>query len=37
MLLKRPVTAIILIIAVFIFGGIALSNLQVNPAIGDSK
>ncbi len=30
MLLKRPVTAIILIIAVFIFGGIALSNLQVN-------
>lgn len=30
MLLKRPVTAIILILAVFIFGGIALSELSVN-------
>ncbi len=30
MLLRRPVTAIILIVAVFIFGGIALSNLSVN-------
>ncbi len=30
MLLKRPVTAIILIVATFIFGGIALSNLNVN-------
>src|SRR5699024_2927847 len=30
MLLKRPVTAIILILATFIFGGIALSNLSVN-------
>lgn len=30
MLLKRPVTAIILILATFIFGGIALSELSVN-------